>query len=137
MIGVHYLKKMVGIMRLVKAFRNHPCTKCRRKPFQYCVGWIAHGIALCTEYRHRYGSVHPCNDTLFEPEEIVSSQIKKWATCHTLAKDFAILLQCPMSLNMTQALTLLLLTKCTLSQNLGLHLIIFVTHPENQIGFDL
>jgi len=40
-----------------------------------------------------------------------------------------------MYLNMTQALTLLLLTKITLAANLGLHLIIFVTHPKNQIGY--
>jgi len=43
--------------------------------------------------------------------------------------------QCQMSLNLTQALTLLLLTKCILHPNLGLHLIIFVTHPENRIGY--
>jgi len=42
-----------------------------------------------------------------------------------------------MSINMTQALTLLLLTKITLGANLGLHLIIYVTHPENQIGSNL
>jgi hypothetical protein len=41
-----------------------------------------------------------------------------------------------MSLNMTQALTLLLLTKSTLAANLGLHLIIYVTHPENPIGYE-
>jgi hypothetical protein len=41
-----------------------------------------------------------------------------------------------MSLNMTQALTLLLLTNVIYRANLGLHLIIFVTHPENQIGYD-
>ena len=35
-----------------------------------------------------------------------------------------------MSLNITQALTLLLLTKITLAAHLGLHLIIFVTHTE-------
>ena len=40
-----------------------------------------------------------------------------------------------MSLNMTQALILLL--KCTLAANLGLHLIIFVTHPANQIGYEV
>jgi len=40
-----------------------------------------------------------------------------------------------MSINMTQALTLLLLTRITLAANLGLHLIIFVTHPANQIGY--
>ena len=43
--------------------------------------------------------------------------------------------QCLMSLNLTQALTLLLLTECISHPNLGLHLIIFVTHPENQIGY--
>jgi len=41
-----------------------------------------------------------------------------------------------MSLNLTQALALLLLTKITLAANLGLHLIIFVTDPTNQIGCD-
>ena len=45
--------------------------------------------------------------------------------------------QCLMSINLTQALTLLLLTRITLAANLGLHLIIYVTHPANQIGFDL
>ena len=45
-------------------------------------------------------------------------------------------LQDQMYLNMTQALTLLLLTRITLAANLGLHLIIFVTHPKNRIGYE-
>jgi hypothetical protein len=44
--------------------------------------------------------------------------------------------QVPMSLNMTQALTLLLLTNVIYRPNLGLHLIIYVTHPKNQIGYE-
>jgi len=39
-----------------------------------------------------------------------------------------------MSINVTQALTLLLLSRITLAANLGLHMIIYVTHPDNHIG---
>jgi len=41
-----------------------------------------------------------------------------------------------MTINLTQAMALLLLSKCIEYPNLGLHLIIFVTDPENKIGFN-
>ncbi len=69
---------------------------------------ISHGLALCYEK-----SFH--------------NQMERLHLSHEL---------CQMSLNMTQALTLLLLTNVISHPNLGLHLIIFVTHPANRIGYE-
>ncbi len=117
------------------AFRNHPCTKWAAESYEKTAWLIAHGLALCTEYFHRYGKVHSCMKTLFEAKKLFHRKTGKAITCIAWSKTS--LAQCQMSLNLTQASTLLLLTKCTLAANLGLHLIIFVTHPANQIGFDI
>ena len=71
------------------AFRNHPCTKWAAENHFNTAWLIAHGIALCTEYRHRYGKIHSCNDTLFEAKKLFHRKSNKAVTCHTLAKDFA------------------------------------------------
>ena len=116
------------------AFRNHPCTKWAAESHEKTAWLIAHGLALCTEYFHRYGKVHSCMKTLFEAKKLFHRKTGKVITCYCMVEDFTA--QCQMSLNLTQASTLLLLTKCTLAANLGLHLIIFVTDPENQIGYE-
>ena len=83
---------------------------------------------LCEEYTHRYGKVHSCENTVLEAGHLIpKTQWKDQNHSH---------LQDPMSLNMTQALTLLLLTNVIYRPNLGLHLIIYVTHPKNQIGYE-
>ena len=38
--------------------------------------------------------------------------------------------------NVTQGITLLLLKKLSLPANLGLQIIIFITNPENNIGYE-
>ena len=43
------------------AFRNHPCTIWAQENFRWL---IAHGLALCAEYTHRYNKVHSCQFTL-------------------------------------------------------------------------
>ena len=104
------------------AFRNHPCTIWAQTNFRWL---IDHGLALCAEYTHRYNKVHSCQYTI-ECADIIFPDCPP-PTSFTRAM--------PMNINMTQALTLLLLTKITLAANLGLHLIIFVTHPANRIGY--
>ena len=103
------------------AFRNHPCTIWAQTNYRWL---IEHGLALCAEYTHRYNKTHSCQYT-------INVLILSLTTAH---HPRPLPVQCLMSINMTQALTLLLLTRITLAANLGLHLIIFVTHPENQIG---
>ena len=43
------------------AFRNHPCTIWAQDNFTWL---IKHGLALCSEYTHRYGKEHSCQFTL-------------------------------------------------------------------------
>ena len=43
------------------AFRNHPCTIWAQTNFRWL---IKHGLALCTEYTHRYNKVHSCQRTI-------------------------------------------------------------------------
>lgn len=46
------------------AFRNHPCTIWANQTIDNASWLIAHGIALCEEYEHRYNKVHSCYHTL-------------------------------------------------------------------------
>ena len=42
------------------AFRNHPCTIWANESIHNAAWLIAHGIALCEEYEHRYNKIHSC-----------------------------------------------------------------------------
>lgn len=71
------------------AFRNHPCTQWAGQN-QFNTAWlITHGIALSTEYTHRYGKVHSCNKTLFEAKQLFHRKTGKDITCHSMADKFA------------------------------------------------
>ena len=48
------------------AFRNHPCTVWVNESIINTWWLVAHGIALCQEYTHRYGKVHSCEKTIME-----------------------------------------------------------------------
>ena len=53
------------------AFRNHPCTIWAN---EFVMNWqwlLSHGIALCDEYKMRYGKVHTCFRTLMAAKEIL------------------------------------------------------------------
>ena len=53
------------------AFRNHPCTVWAN---QFVLNWqwlLHHGLALCEEYRVRYGKDHTCESTLLHAKEIL------------------------------------------------------------------
>ena len=134
--GDDLLKKKDGVPYKTSkgAFRNHPCTQWAAASMPNLAWLIEHGIALSNEYTHRYGKIHSCAAPLHESREIFNARSKTDVSCYPLVKSLPE--QCPMSTNITQGLTLLLLTKLTLPPNLGLHLIIFVTHPENRIGYD-
>ena len=42
------------------AFRNHPCTVWANESNINAWWLVAHAMALCKEYTHRYGKVHSC-----------------------------------------------------------------------------
>ena len=51
--------------------QNHPCTlwaKANRTNYNWLVN---HGLALCTEYTHRYGKRHRCQDVILQAAEHV------------------------------------------------------------------
>ena len=123
--GFGKLPKLDGTPYLTDkgAFRGHPCTIWAQENYRWL---ISHGLALCYEYTHRYGKIHSCQHTLELLIKSFHNQMERLHLSHEL---------CQMSLNMTQALTLLLLTNVISHPNLGLHLIIFVTHPANRIGY--
>lgn len=43
---------------------NHPCTVWARTTDNNFVWLYEHGIALCNEYKHRYGKVHKCMNVI-------------------------------------------------------------------------
>ena len=124
--GFGKLPKIDGTSYLTEkgAFRNHPCTIWAQENYRWL---IEHGLALCYEYTHRYGKIHSCQHTLEHVHKYFHSRVERLHLSREL---------CPMSTNMTQALTLLLLINVISHPNLGLHLIIFVTHPANRIGYE-
>ena len=119
------------------AFRGHPCTIWAKQKVTSNAWWlIQHGFGLLEEYTHRYGKVHSCQTTMNAAEKVFEEKTGKTLFHLHGKKQHHSHLQDPMSLNMTQALTLLLLTNVIYRPNLGLHLIIYVTHPDNQIGYE-
>ena len=55
------------------AFRNHPCTIWANSCLENTWWLLAHGLALCNEYEHRYGKSHSCEKTLIEAPTIIPS----------------------------------------------------------------
>ena len=53
------------------AFRNHPCTVWAQDNYTWL---ILHGLALCTEYTHRYGKRHSCQSTIAHCTQIFPLQ---------------------------------------------------------------
>ena len=116
------LPKMDGTPYSTKkgAFRNHPSTKWAAEN-NYNTAWlIAHGIALCSEYKFRYGKIHSCNNTLFEAKKLFHRQ------------TFPVL--CRKSLSSMILSTLLLHTRCTLHQNRGYQQTTYANLKENPSG---
>ena len=48
------------------AFRNHPCTIWANESLVNTWWLVAHGMALCEEYTHRYDKIHSCEKTILE-----------------------------------------------------------------------
>tara|TARA_B100001996_G_C18494020_1_gene528784 strand:+ start:222 stop:743 length:522 start_codon:yes stop_codon:yes gene_type:complete len=53
------------------AFRNHPCTVWANESLINTWWLISHGVALCMEYKHRYGKVHSCSKTILEAASLI------------------------------------------------------------------
>ena len=53
------------------AFRNHPCTVWANESIINAWWLVAHGMALCDEYTHRYGKVHSCEKTILEAGSMI------------------------------------------------------------------
>jgi len=53
------------------AFRNHPCTVWANS---FVMNWqwlLRHGLALCDEYKERYGKSHTCYNSLLAAKKIL------------------------------------------------------------------
>jgi hypothetical protein len=70
------------------AFRNHPCTIWAAKNIYNTAWLIVHGLALCTEYKYRYGKIHACNNSLFGAKKIFHEKTGKAITCYSMADHF-------------------------------------------------
>ena len=53
------------------AFRNHPCTIWANESLVNTWWLVAHGVALCQEYTHRYGKTHSCQSAIEEAQNII------------------------------------------------------------------
>ena len=85
-----------------------------RKYCQYCLVNSTR-FWLLEEYTHRYGKVHSCQTTMNAAEKY----LKKKQERHYYTKEATpFICRCLMSLNLTQALTLLLLTNVIYRANL-------------------
>ena len=120
------------------AFRGHPCTIWAAQNIYNTAWLIQHGFGLLEEYTHRYGKIHSCQTAMNEAEKIF--EIKTGNVYNKKATPFAFagyqLTTSLMSSSMMQASIYSLSTKDILHQNLGQHLIIFVTHLRNLVGYE-
>jgi hypothetical protein len=105
------------------AFRNHPCTKWAAASIHNAYWLIKHGMNLCDEYHLRYDKQHSCYNTLLHAYYLFPKGKITEVTSFVRAMPDEFKLD-------TTIDTLLLLTRCTLAANLGLHLIIFVCQLE-------
>ena len=53
------------------AFRGHPCTIWANESNINAWWLVAHAMALCEEYTHRYGKVHSCEKTVLEAGHLI------------------------------------------------------------------
>ena len=53
------------------AFRGHPCTVWANESNINAWWLVAHAMALCEEYTHRYGKVHSCENTVLEAGHLI------------------------------------------------------------------
>ena len=67
------------------AFSSHPCTIWANESLTNTWWLLKHGLALCTEYTHRYGKVHSCQKTLEEAESIIPFSVPTTPTHFTRA----------------------------------------------------
>ena len=70
------------------AFRNHPCTQWAAEKYENLAWLIRHGYALCNEYRHRYGKIHSCFDSLLEAEVIFLERSQESLQIYQNVKTF-------------------------------------------------
>jgi hypothetical protein len=71
------------------AFRNHPCTVWANESNINAWWLVAHAMALCEEYTHRYGKVHSCQTAMNEAEKVFEERTGKTLLCHKEATPFA------------------------------------------------
>lgn len=45
--------------------KNHPCSLWAGNEVQNFDWLLHHGLALCSEYNHRYGKIHSCESKIF------------------------------------------------------------------------
>jgi hypothetical protein len=57
-LGWGQIRKKDGTFYSQRAHFNHPSTKWVRSSYANLAWTIVHGLALCSEYTHRYGKVH-------------------------------------------------------------------------------
>ena len=53
------------------AFRNHPCTVWANESIAHMWWLLAHGMALCEEYTHRFDKVHSCEKPILEAGSMI------------------------------------------------------------------
>ena len=71
------------------AFRHHPCSLWLAESYVNLAWGIAHGLALCTEYTHRYGKIHSCQKTLFEAKKTFHKNTGKSILIYSRVGKFA------------------------------------------------
>ena len=59
------------------AFRNHPCTIWANESNINAWWLVAHAMALCKEYTHRYGKVHSCEKAVLEAGHIIPFTLER------------------------------------------------------------
>lgn len=103
------------------AFRNHPCTIWANESDENLAWLIAHGVALCKEYSHRYGKKHACESGINAAIQIfrdhTGHSYKDYTSVVSFARAMPDDLKFDDSLDDIQAYRLYLNTKTWVSEN--------------------
>ena len=126
MVMVNYTRKMGQHTLQRKCISSSPCTIWANESTINAWWLLAHGLALCNEYTHRYGKEHSCEKTLVEATKIILSAEYPY-------KPSSFVFAGPINSSMIKLLIFLLHTKDILLPNLGHQQTIFVIHLETRL----
>jgi hypothetical protein len=88
-LGWGQIRKKDGTFYSQRAHFNHPSTKWVRSSYANLAWTIVHGLALCSEYTHRYGKIHASVIAHLDAKQLFTENagsLSIWCEAETFAR---------------------------------------------------